>query len=657
MQPRRAVATPPISTRLRKKIKEDTELYQKRKAPDYSSVARVERANEIYRSDHFLETALKYAKNEDGQPLRLSGWFEQYLRFLGDFRISTKAVPGVQQLGKSLGCSLVLAYCTIELGLKMLYTYDSQGARDTQVKRNLQPILGFWEAAKYPGKRGDLIDNLEMWQSKSGGIVQFLYSSVNSASQNVASRKGLASAGGKNVGFRADGLIDEERSQSPPGARDPFKRRTVESTLKPYAPHLILGTPGGGLGIEYELQKIDHHFAPYYDCPHCKAQKPLHPKGCLLKPIKKEIGGEQVDTWFGESGKPLVWFHHDQSRPESTAFVGCSECGNELSEESRVNAIYRECRFDVGMNIVQDLGTSLNDFLGSLPEGLPIDHVSAAFWISPLLRDGNPAPSIIREGNTSANTADWQQQNLGITSETGSSGITIEQFKRCIGMPVPTRSPDVRLAAIDQGRHEDWLWIADIWLPERWQVMSIPETLDKTIRGVVFGGEINRKTIPLFIEKYSPNFGIMDNEPDVPDAVEISKNTIFELADQAGNNEDIKQTTRETAGLHYPLWIIRQKDFQDRVANNFVLMADDALPLYRFPESWNKWVPLIGNEMSPITHFISMTKNPETREWVRPVNHVDDHFFAAMFLESALLIWLKDKLNYRSFGTSRARWQ
>jgi hypothetical protein len=647
---------PPISLAMKKKLRENAELFRAASSVN-NHVPREERASDIYKSDRFLSSALRYAKNEDGEPLRLNGWFEQYLRFLGEFRITTKAVPGVQQLGKSLGCSLVLAYCAIELKLKMLYTYDSQGARDTQVKRNLQPILGFWEAAKYPDKkRGDLIDNLEMWQSRSGGMVQFLYSSVNSASKNIASRKGLASAGGKNVGFRADGLIDEERSQSPPGARDPFKRRTVESTLKPYAPHLILGTPGGGLGIEYELQKIEHHFAPYYDCPNCKAQKPLHPKGCLLKPIKKDVGDKEIDVWFTESGKPLKWFHHDPMRPESTAFVGCSECGEELSEEIRVNAVYRKCRFDVAMNIIQDLGQSLNEFLNELPKGEPVDHISAALWISPLLRDGNPAPSIIREGNTSANTADWQQQNLGITSEAGASGITIEQIKNCIGLPIPSRPADVRLAGLDQGRQEDWLWMVDVWLPERWQVMSITEVLEQTVRSVVYADSINRGSLPSLLETYSPNFGLMDNEPDIPDAVEISKNTVFELADQGGRNDDVSEIQRETAGLHYNLWVIRQKDFQDRVANNFVLTAGDGYPLYRLPESWNKWIPLIGNERSPITHLTAMSKDPETREWKRPDNHVDDHFFAAMFTETALLVWLKSRMNGRSFTQTRASW-
>jgi len=610
----------------------------------------------VYNSDRFVEAVLKHAKNEKEKPIRVNGWFRQYLRFLGDFRIATKAIPGCQQSGKSLGCSLLLSFCAIELGLVMLYTYDSQGARDTQVKRNLQPILSQWENSRFIEKRRNLSDNLEIWESQSGGIVQFLYSSVNSASKNVASRKGLANAGGKNVGYQADGLIDEERSQSPPGARDPFKRRTVESTLKPHPPHVILGTPGGGLGIEYELQKIEHHFAPYYDCPECGVRKPLHPKGCLLKPVMKTVAGEEVDTWFTESGKPIEWFYHDQSRPEATAYVGCSECGHELDEEIRTNAIYRECRFDIGLNIVQDIDRSLDEFLDSLPDGAPTDHLSAALWISPLTRDGNPAPSIIREGNTSANTSDWQQQNLGITSEVGASGISVEQMRKAIGLKLPEREPDVRLASLDQGRQEDWLWITDIWLPERWQTMKIPEILDKAIRGVVFGEAVNRTAIIPTLNVFTPGYGLMDNEPDIPDAVNISRNTIFELADQAGNKCDIDKVKRETSGLSYDLWIIRQKDFQDRVANGFVLAADDGLPLYRLPKRWEKWIPLIGNEQSPITHMTSMQKDPETRLWIRPDNHVDDHFFAAMFMEAALAVWLKTKVFNNSYSVGKARW-
>jgi hypothetical protein len=638
----------PVPLAVKKRIKENTAKHKELSAYNPIKLERGNISNAIYRNDDFAESVLKYAKNEKGNHIRLSGWFKQYLRFLGDFRIATKGVSGCQQSGKSLGASLVLAYCAIELGLVMLYTYDSQGARDTQVKRNLQPILAHWETNKFPGKRGDLSDNLEIWESKSGGIVQFLYSSVNSSSKNVASRTGLASAGGKNVGYQADGLIDEERSQSPPGARDPFKRRTVESTLKPYAPHLILGTPGGGLGIEYELQKIEHHFAPYYDCPHCGAQKPLHPKGCMLKSSKKKVGEEETDAWFSESGKPLDWFHRDPMRPEASAFVACSECGEELPEEARVNATYRECKFDVGMNIVQYLERSLNDFLDNLPQGQPNDHISAALWISPLLRDGNPAPSIIREGNTSANTADWQQQNLGITSESGSSGITIEQIKKCIGLPCPSRIPDLRLAGLDQGRQEDWLWFVDVWLPDRWRVMTITEVLDRAIRRVIYGDAINRSSIYTLLDDYAPDFGLIDNEPDIPDAVIIAQNSIFELADQGGTKADIDKIRREAAGLSYDLWVIRQKDSQDRLANGFVMTASDGYPLYRLPQSWEKWLPLIGNEQSPITHLTAMSKDPETRKWNRPLNHVDDHFFAGMFIEAGLLAWLKIQMNQPS---------
>jgi hypothetical protein len=643
-------ATLPRSLALRKRLKENGDRARASRALQESPLSILDQALEIYKTSQFIECVQNRAVNERGHKIQISFWFAQYLRFLGDFRIATKVIPGAQQSGKTLGSSLVLAYCAIELGFQMLYTYDSQGARDTQVKRNLQPILSGWESAKFNSKRGDLADNLEIWQSQSGGTVQFLYSSVNAAAQNVKSRQGLASAGGKNVGFRSDGLIDEERSQSPPGARDPFKRRTVRSTLAPYPPHIILGTPGAGLGVEYEMQNIDHHFAPYYDCPHCKAQKPLHPKGCLLIPSEAEINGEKILNWFTESGKPLQWHHHDPQRPESTAFVACSECGGELLDEDRSRAVYRKCRFDISMNIVQDLEQSLDEFLEALPKGRPVDHISVGFWISPLLQEETPAPSIIREGNKSKNTADWQQQNLGITSESGTDGLTLEDVHRAIGATVPNRPHDVMLAGIDQGRKEDWIWISRIWLPSRWREMTIGEVIENAIRGVVLASDIGRLHIVNTLDEYGVDFGMMDGEPDVSEAVDISKESCLELADQIKPpKDDIEKTERVTEGRTYKIYKIRQKDFQDNLVNAFKMRSEkDGLPLYRLPLSMERWIPLVGADRSPITHLTSMQRDPETRKWVRPLDKNDDIFFAGMMMEAALRVWLGINMNKRS---------
>jgi hypothetical protein len=383
--------------------------------------------------------------------------------FVGDARIASKAISGCQQLGKSLSVSSFLASTVIRYGYKMMYTYDSMGARNLQTTQNIKPILDAWEAALYPEHvPAHYTRNSEMWESSSGGVVQFPYSSVNASTK---SRQGLASAGGMNVGVKMDGLIDEERSQSPPGARDPFIRRLAESRLNPNPPHINNGTPGGGLGIELDFQRLEHHFAPYYDCPECGARKPLHPKGCLLRPTIKLEGSEKITQWYTESGKPLKWWHTDPMRPEATAYVGCSDCGAELSEEVRLNAIYRECRFNIALEIVKDLPHSLEDFQATLPAGAPLEYISAGLWISPLCRSGNPAPSIIRGGNTSAKTSDWQQQALGLTSEASANAITMEMLKASIGAVCPQKEPDIVLAGLDQGRQQDWLWIVRVWLP------------------------------------------------------------------------------------------------------------------------------------------------------------------------------------------------
>jgi hypothetical protein len=73
------------------------------------------------------------------------------------------------------------------------------------------------------------------------------------------------------------------------------------------------------------------------------------------------------------------------------------------------------------------------------------------------------------------------------------------------------------------------------------------------------------------------------------------------------------------------------------------------------PEGWKKWEALIGAELSPITHLTSMSRDPETRKWVRPDDHNDDHFFAAMFFEAALQAWLKGS-HGEEIGYSRVKY-
>ena len=234
----RAVANMPVMQRLATKAGKKGQLF------DGGKVEEITPTHYYTTGEQFIEAVNTCGRNENGDPIRMRPWFIEYLTWLGELRIPKKGISGAQQSGKSLGCTLFLAYAVQELGLKMIYSYDSQAARNSQVTLNLRPILNSWEEAKGINP-GNLDRNTEIWKSSTGGFAKYVYSSVN---RSVGQRKGLAAAGGVNVGFQADGLIDEERSQSPPGARDAFYRRLAESKLKPYPPHINLGTPGGGLG-------------------------------------------------------------------------------------------------------------------------------------------------------------------------------------------------------------------------------------------------------------------------------------------------------------------------------------------------------------------------------------------------------------------------
>ena len=46
-----------------------------------------------------------------------------------------------------------------------------------------------------------------------------------------------------------------------------------------------------------------------------------------------------------------------------------------------------------------------------------------------------------------------------------------------------------------------------------------------------------------------------------------------------------------------------------------------------------------------------MQKDAELGRWIRPDDHVDDHFFAAMFLKVALRLWLYQSFEGLEVGT------
>ena len=642
---------PPMSTRLRSQIRKNTEdrnekilalVFSDRSGEKKEVIGRLIKEGGI----PFVEAIHKYGRNEQGEELKLTPWFKELCLLVGDVRIGQGYMTGCSQLGKSLLMSLRATFLLVECKLNGVWAFDQRESRDIQVPSNLRPILDKWiEIKTAETKRriqtADDKKNNTLFQV-DGAILQFMYVSTSNTKSD-----GKAAAGGTAVGVSRDFGTREERSQYPPGAGDVIDRRLDASRIAT-RPMWDNGTPGGGLGIESEIKKAHHEFYPHYECPNCGAIKPLHPYGCLLKEVDiPSPSGKPRRGFLSPSGRPLSWWHHDEENAIDSAYFGCSECGTELSNEIREKAWYKCLK----------KGIHLKDFLNSL-DGIPKVRYKIGAHISPLLRvqETNRAAEIIDKGLSTENTADWQQQMLGLESQGGAGAISLDMIRWAIEAPIPDRKPDIILAGGDQGRGQHWLWVNAIYLPENYKTQPIIQTMESALRVCIWAGDINQDDIVPLIQNLKVGFGIVDNEPDMTYGSSM-KSYGFEMADQKSSQLDtVKEGEVKHGGKSFPCWFIQNNYFLGRVQNNYTGTWTDGGSLQRLPKEWSKWFAQISNEKSPIRHLMAVRYDSGLEKWVRPDDHIDDIYYAAMFCEVALYLWLHKSINYRSYSAGKAQW-
>jgi hypothetical protein len=587
-----------------------------------------------------LELAKKYGSTEAGEPVRFSNWFEEVILLVGDLRIAETWTTGCAQLGKTLTHTLVLCACISNYKLSAMWAYDRQVARDKQTKVNFWPVIqgpegnGGWLAAAGIKRRSlGSSQNVDIYQIPGAGSVQFPYASTSDSRGS-----GLAAVGSVANAVSVSILFKEERSKFAPGTSEVFNRRLDASRIET-KPIRSLGTPGGGLGIESEIDSAQYHFYPHCRCLSCDRAVPLDPFGAFLKPETRELpNGELEQVFLSESGRPLAWHHKDPTDPIQSAYFGCDRCASELASSAREKAWY-QCL---------NTGMTLRDYVRSLPSGAPARRQTAAIEITPLLRieRSNTAARLIEEGLTSTNTEDYCQQALGKPSSFGAGTITIALIKRAIGAPVPDRAPDCVIAGIDQARRDgDHLWVQRVWMPDGHERLSIAEKKEQSIRQVIFCGAIKRSQLRQTLDDLGVTYGLIDGEPEISDADAICRDTVLDSADQEGSpramkNAQIVPGIRESGGERFRYWKIRQKDFQNDVLYLFLLKAADGHPLIRLGPEWENHIALYQSERSPVRHLTAMSRNLDTRLWEKPADGLDGSFYAAMFAEAAFTIWM-----------------
>lgn len=579
----------------------------------------------------FVDRVRSYGATDKGEPLRMPQWFCELLECIGDYRVPHTLTTGCAQLGKTQSHTLLIADTIVHGKLNAGWFYASRDSRNLNVPEQFYPVLDKWlerlaiETGEALGDEGDR-QNTARYQVDG---VTAIFSYANT-SKPTPSRQGLATAGGAAVSFTANVLFLEERSQWIPGTADPLPRR-LDASLIPTRPIRELGTPGAGQGIEVEIERAHYWFYPHYRCDLCGEAAPLDPKGCLLRQFKrKDLSGKEVEGYLSESGRPVQWWHREERDPIDTAYFACSHCGHPLRDEQR-DAAWFQCR---------RTGVTMRSFLDHLPTSQ--GRLKVALHLSPLCRmtQNNLAAELVRGGVEAVRAEDWQQQALGHPSENTTNSVSLDMLKRAIVAPKPVGKPAVRLAGIDQGRGEDWLWQVACYLPEGWESMPISQVLEQTVRVVEFAGDVIRTVIPERLNDLGTEYGLIDNEPDRSDAADLCAVTCLEMADQKpGLNDAVKEGKVMDGGQEYACWQLRNEKFLKQVLLNFAMVAADGEPLYRLPDDWGKWIG-VNTERSPLRHLTGPAYDPDTGRWRRGEGNVDDLYFAAMFAEAALYLWL-----------------
>ena len=107
---------------------------------------------------------------------------------------------------------------------------------------------------------------------------------------------------------------------------------------------------------------------------------------------------------------------------------------------------------------------------------------------------------------------------------------------------------------------------------------------------------------------------------------------------RAGLGDAYKKSFVEDSGK-IPCILIRNEKFLRQVMMNFFLVAEDGGPLTRLPNDWTRWIEN-GTERSPLRHYMGVRCDPESGKWEKADQNANGLYYADMFSEAALYVWL-----------------
>lgn len=592
----------------------------------------------------FVERLERFGTTEmKDERLVLTPWLREFAQGVGDLRLYHVLTTGNAQCGKTLINTLFMVDLLVFAGLNVLWYYPTKQQIDNLVPEMFGKVVRYYiknvedyftllgHDVKLTSKE-DRQNNSNFQLRYRNATAYFRYAST-SGKDHTDQKKGLATVSGSASSISTNAVFIDERSQIPPNSVGTLFRR-LDAARLPGGIIREIGTPGAGLGIESVVENSNYHFYPHVICSECLSIIALSPKSCLLK----EVNGK----YLSNTGRPMQWFHHDPTKPYESAYFACSNCGHEITDEQRMNAHFRCLKTKI----------KYKDFETKLPtttEDALKQRLTVTFHLSPLLRSTkyNLAEKIIKVGCgfEPINPRDFQQQMLGFPSENDQIAISKAMLLAAMRRQPPNTPRVCRIAGIDQGRGEDWLYICDYWVDgvevrsngfkfyRESKLVSPVMRIENAQRQVIYASAVHRADIPKMLAQYRVDYGFIDNEPDIGQAYDICKNTCLDMADQKGEILDVVKEIHVMGGsLELPAFGINPTYFKDCLLGAY----NNHVSIFEFDIDDR-------NYTSISKHLCSSEKDPDTNKWSRPQDKVDDLFFAGMFCEAAFY-WYMSQL-------------
>jgi hypothetical protein len=587
--------------------------------------------------EQFWQAVLRHGRSDNGNPLTLLPWHEEYCRLIGDLRIPTVIITGAAQIGKTAFVYLLFTWLTCDRW-NGIWVFPQERSLTRSLKTQYRPIRDYWLDSIPEEDRPKITTSTDAVTVIGKSNAFFSYAQTSGKS-NTATGVQVGSA---LASISGDFLVLEEQSQYPASVADVAHRRLDASRL-PSQPKRPLGTPGGGNGIEAQIKRAHYSFFPGVICQKCDRLTLLHPFGALLKKTARtKIDGSLEESYVSSSGAPENFHSHVEGVPEQ-AYIGCQHCNSPISDEHRLNALFYD----------EKTYLPLAQFLQEVPERLAAvgGNLRVGITLSPLLRQTkyNLAAKLIQEGLDSENPADWMQQNLGLSTEQSATGITYEQIDRAVkreaSLEASSSDRFIYIAGIDQARGKDLMVVIKYLLPEGWESMGYLELASKAFRNVLFAGQIMRGQVIETLRSVRTvggkgcDFILMDNEPDRDSAWQMHLlYPKINLADQTPGLKMPYQLGKVlTGGEEIDSYKIRAERYQRAVVDCFFKN------LCKVPGDWYQYRDRKAG-YSPYLHMTSVTYDINEEKWVRPSNHNDDLFFAWMFAEAGFEIYLEEMM-------------